>query len=214
MFQASPLRLSGLVKVASPATRLAAMPPLSVQSLLLVYLQLRSSDSDSSRPQHHADREPTTLESFSHTIRNYVPSSIPIPTAAPSPPRVSRPVSFGSFLTPATAPTARDRSTSGESYDDTWRRHGSEASSAVGDLTGRSPWQQRGGDRDMPVLNLDDDIPEDTLREEDLQVTRYPGVGTQRKSYGRDGMPLLTASARSQGMYRADDDMGSQNGER
>jgi hypothetical protein len=38
------------------------------------------------------------LESFSRTVRNYVPSSIPIPTAAPTPPRVSRPVSFGRFM--------------------------------------------------------------------------------------------------------------------
>lgn len=42
-------------------------------------------------------REPTMLETFSRAVRNYVPSSISIPTAAPSPPRVSRPVSFGSF---------------------------------------------------------------------------------------------------------------------
>jgi hypothetical protein len=38
------------------------------------------------------------LEAFSRTVRNYVPTSIPIPNAAPSPPRVSRPVSFGSFM--------------------------------------------------------------------------------------------------------------------
>ncbi|KIJ59762.1 hypothetical protein HYDPIDRAFT_177705 [Hydnomerulius pinastri MD-312] len=38
------------------------------------------------------------LENFSRTVRNYVPTSIPVPTAAPSPPRVSRPVSFGSFM--------------------------------------------------------------------------------------------------------------------
>ncbi|KAF9024568.1 hypothetical protein BDZ89DRAFT_1068964 [Hymenopellis radicata] len=31
-------------------------------------------------------REPTMLQSFSRTVRNYVPSSIPIPAAAPSPP--------------------------------------------------------------------------------------------------------------------------------
>ncbi|KAH7888262.1 hypothetical protein F5I97DRAFT_1926687 [Phlebopus sp. FC_14] len=42
-------------------------------------------------------REPTMLENFSRTVRSYVPTSIPVPTAAPSPPRVSRPVSFGSF---------------------------------------------------------------------------------------------------------------------
>lgn len=42
-------------------------------------------------------REPTMLEAFSRAVRDYVPSSISIPTAAPSPPRVSKPVSFGSF---------------------------------------------------------------------------------------------------------------------
>jgi hypothetical protein len=51
-------------------------------------------------------REPTVLQSLTRTIRNYVPSSvplsIPIPTAAPSPPAVSRPVSFGSFSQPRT----------------------------------------------------------------------------------------------------------------
>ncbi|KIK97003.1 hypothetical protein PAXRUDRAFT_825396 [Paxillus rubicundulus Ve08.2h10] len=43
-------------------------------------------------------RQPTMLENFSRTVRNYVPTSIPVPTAAPTPPRVSRPVSFGSFM--------------------------------------------------------------------------------------------------------------------
>ncbi|KAG8218093.1 hypothetical protein J3R82DRAFT_3608 [Butyriboletus roseoflavus] len=43
-------------------------------------------------------RQPTMLENFSRTVRNYVPTSIPVPTAAPSPPRVSRPVSFGNFM--------------------------------------------------------------------------------------------------------------------
>ncbi|KAI5985542.1 hypothetical protein EDD15DRAFT_2374145 [Pisolithus albus] len=42
-------------------------------------------------------REPTMLEAFSRAVRDYVPSSVSIPTAAPSPPRVSKPVSFGSF---------------------------------------------------------------------------------------------------------------------
>jgi len=41
---------------------------------------------------------PTMLENFSRTVRNYVPTSIPVPTAAPSPPRVSLPVSFGNFM--------------------------------------------------------------------------------------------------------------------
>lgn len=45
-------------------------------------------------------REPTMLENFSRTVRNYVPTSIPVPASAPSPPRVSKPVSFGSFMAP------------------------------------------------------------------------------------------------------------------
>jgi hypothetical protein len=71
-------------------------------------------------------REPSTLESFSRTIRNYVPSSIPIPSASPTPPRVSRPVSFGSFLTPArtNAPATRILSPPGH----TLRSRGSDSS--------------------------------------------------------------------------------------
>lgn len=42
--------------------------------------------------------QPTMLENFSRTVRNYVPTSIPVPTDTPSPPRVSRPVSFGNFM--------------------------------------------------------------------------------------------------------------------
>lgn len=42
--------------------------------------------------------QPTMLENFSRAVRNYVPTSIPVPTAAPSPPRVSMPVSFGNFM--------------------------------------------------------------------------------------------------------------------
>jgi hypothetical protein len=45
------------------------------------------------------------LENFSRAVRNYVPTSIPVPASAPSPPRVSRPVSFGSFMAPPGAST-------------------------------------------------------------------------------------------------------------
>ncbi|KAI0820657.1 hypothetical protein BC628DRAFT_1412942 [Trametes gibbosa] len=130
------------------------------------------------RSQHLLDREPTTLESFSRTIRNYVPSSIPIPTAAPSPPRVSRPVSFGSFLTPSTASTTHQRTHTGDERDD-WKRRGSHASAVEPPGARRlsAHQQHRGGDRDMPVFSLDDDIPEDSLRDDDRQITRYPGIG-------------------------------------
>ncbi|PCH41803.1 hypothetical protein WOLCODRAFT_132119 [Wolfiporia cocos MD-104 SS10] len=49
-------------------------------------------------------REPTALEAFSRTLRTYVPAAIPIPSAGPSPARVSRPASYGSFLTPPMSP--------------------------------------------------------------------------------------------------------------
>ncbi|KAJ8481384.1 hypothetical protein ONZ51_g6042 [Trametes cubensis] len=136
----------------------------------------------SPRSHNHSDREPTTLESFSRTIRHYVPSSIPIPTAAPSPPRVSRPVSFGSFLTPSTAPSdpVRDRTDSND-MPDTWKRRGSDAATA--DPRGRLPWASQQAfrspdkDQDMPVFNLDDDVSEYGPQEADRRTTRYPGVG-------------------------------------
>jgi hypothetical protein len=48
-------------------------------------------------------RQPTRFEGLSRAVRNYVPTSISItvPSAAPSPPRVSLPVSFGRFMSPA-----------------------------------------------------------------------------------------------------------------
>ncbi|KIY62484.1 hypothetical protein CYLTODRAFT_447171 [Cylindrobasidium torrendii FP15055 ss-10] len=47
-------------------------------------------------------REPTMLESFSRTVRTYVPSSIPIPASAPLPPTVSRSVVTSTSQTPST----------------------------------------------------------------------------------------------------------------
>ncbi|KAI0352417.1 hypothetical protein OH77DRAFT_783988 [Trametes cingulata] len=206
-----PLRTSSHCCTPRMALDLQSLHSLHSLLALAGYRAPRSSsafDSDSpgpgsgSRPrsQHLLllhDREPTTLESFSRTIRNYVPSSIPIPTAGPTPPRVSRPVSFGSFLTPSTAPTVRERDRERErpasrDMPDTWKRRGSDASAAAADARLRWPGQQQqhqqyrtssGGDRDMPVFSLDDDPPEDGAgdgnREEDQgrRVTRYPGVG-------------------------------------
>ena len=46
-----------------------------------------------------SNSEPTMLANFSRTVRNYVPSSILIPTATPAPPHVSHPGSVvGSFM--------------------------------------------------------------------------------------------------------------------
>ncbi|KAI0637468.1 hypothetical protein C8Q77DRAFT_1048447 [Trametes polyzona] len=176
----SPLRRYSIVHdaVPSPASARSGLSKLAVtedttsddSSLSRSVGHTRSPVLARPRSQHPADREPTTLESFSRTIRNYVPSSIPIPTAAPSPPRVSRPVSFGSFLTPLTAPSSRDRGNSGDGGD-TWKRRGSDTSAAD------PPWGTSRGDRDTPVFSLDDDIPEDGSRADERQTTRYPSVG-------------------------------------
>ncbi|KAH9984189.1 hypothetical protein BJV77DRAFT_1072315 [Russula vinacea] len=47
-------------------------------------------------------KQPSRLEGLSRTVRNYVPTSISIavPSASPSPPRVSLPISFGRFMSP------------------------------------------------------------------------------------------------------------------
>ncbi|KAL6303055.1 hypothetical protein BKA93DRAFT_917639 [Sparassis latifolia] len=96
--------------------------------------------------------EPTTLESFSRTIRNYVPSSIPIPSAGPIPPRISRPESFGSFL----SPSRLNRASSQHAHESRGKRRGSEAS--------HPSWEREY----TPVFNLDEEVPEGS--------TRYPGL--------------------------------------
>lgn len=55
-------------------------------------------------------RQPSRLEGLSRTVRNYVPTSISIaiPSASPSPPRVSLPVSFGRFMSPTHSPAPLD----------------------------------------------------------------------------------------------------------
>lgn len=111
-------------------------------------------------------REPSTLESFSRTIRSYVPSSIPIPSASPTPPRVSRPVSFGSFLTPSrvgtpatrvlSPPTPARRSRGSDVHVDQ-RRHSTE-------------WRTQFAEDELhsPVFNLDEDA------QSPVSQTRYP----------------------------------------
>ncbi|KAH9910661.1 uncharacterized protein BXZ73DRAFT_57927 [Epithele typhae] len=151
-------RRSGLSKLASAAAAAAAAEDTT------------DDDSSLARSVGHIRapvlaRDPTPLETFSRTIRNYVPSSIPIPSAAPSPPRVSRPVSFGSFLSPSapTAPVLHAASPPPSSPE--WRRPVSGATQSRGHRSSG----------EMPVFSLDDDV----LREEEPErrATRYPGVG-------------------------------------
>lgn len=55
--------------------------------------------SSSLHSHHTTSPSSSTFHSLTRTLRSYVPSSIhiPVPSAAPSPPLVSRPVSFGRF---------------------------------------------------------------------------------------------------------------------
>ena len=80
-------------------------------------------------------REPTTLESFSRAIRNYVPNSISIPGVSPTPPLVSRPISIGR-MTNHSQGTAISRISSTQT-DPSPRRYS--AVDLDGDLLGMSP---------------------------------------------------------------------------
>ncbi|EMD31859.1 hypothetical protein CERSUDRAFT_119431 [Gelatoporia subvermispora B] len=113
-------------------------------------------------------RELTTLETFSRTLRNYVPSAIPIPSVAPTPPRVSRPLSFGSFLNPVSTPmnTHRDADAG-----DQHRRRASEDTSSR-----RMSWTTQGA-HDLgnnAIFSLDEEVIEDDLRHDAHLTSRYP----------------------------------------
>jgi hypothetical protein len=71
-------------------------------------------------------RQPSRFEGLSRTVRDYVPTSISIaiPSASPSPPRVSLPISFGRFMSPA-HPSAPLDGTAGTDRRRSW---GAEAS--------------------------------------------------------------------------------------
>ncbi|KAF9237016.1 hypothetical protein BU15DRAFT_88909 [Melanogaster broomeanus] len=103
------------------------------------------------------------LETFSRTVRNYVPTSIPVPTAAPSPPRVSRPVSFGSFmgvnLGASSSPSAGDRHRS--------RALGSQPSSRGKGLHSDS------SEVDVTIFGSEDE----DVAPENPRLTAYPTVG-------------------------------------
>ncbi|KIP08844.1 hypothetical protein PHLGIDRAFT_34739 [Phlebiopsis gigantea 11061_1 CR5-6] len=115
-------------------------------------------------------REPSTLESFSRTIRGYVPSSIPIPTAVPTPPRVSRPLSFGSFLSPSrTSSASRSRGPNPES--EPTKRRGSDVAA-----DNRAAWraQQPAPQEADAVFSLDEEVMSETVQQD--SATRYPGA--------------------------------------
>ncbi|THH09407.1 hypothetical protein EW146_g8694 [Bondarzewia mesenterica] len=101
-------------------------------------------------------RQSTRLENISRTMRNYVPSSIsiPIPSAAPSPPRVSRPVSFGSFMSPS-GQTDRRRGSAGTEH--------------------RQPWSADQSTGDGDIFSLDEQGGDEHIGGGRARV-RYPGV--------------------------------------
>ena len=65
---------------------------------------IKLTSSPSPRPS-----QPTLLESVSRRVRTYVPSSILIPAACPTPPHVSRPVSFGTISSTTSSNSNRKR---------------------------------------------------------------------------------------------------------
>jgi hypothetical protein len=68
-----------------------------------------------STPLHPS--EPTLLESVSRRVRTYVPSAIPISAARPTPPRVSRPVSFGTISSSTSSSNRKRRGSDVSSVD-------------------------------------------------------------------------------------------------
>ena len=110
------------------------------------------------------------MESFSRTIRGYVPSSIPIPTAVPTPPRVSRPLSFGSFLSPSrTSSSSRSRGPNPET--ESTKRRGSDVGA-----DNRAAWraQQPEPQEADAIFSLDEEVMPETVEEN--TATRYPGT--------------------------------------
>ncbi|KZT13315.1 uncharacterized protein LAESUDRAFT_719678 [Laetiporus sulphureus 93-53] len=120
-------------------------------------------------------REPTTLETFSRTIRQYVPSSIPIPSATPSPPRVSRPVSFGSFLTPLMAQYAHE---AGPSSSGTYRRRASDAT--IAGSSDRDWGGRRTPGEENAIFDLDEELPPSTGHQGRIAAL-YPGVDSKEE---------------------------------
>ncbi|OBZ65051.1 hypothetical protein A0H81_14964 [Grifola frondosa] len=162
-----------------PASGLSTPPDRSPLRNLAIIHDSQSDDSSAERSAGHTRspvlaRELSTLETFSRTIRNYVPSSIPIPSAAPSPPRVSRPVSFGSFLTPSMSPGFRGGK---GGIPDASKRRGSDASSSrPRDRSGWNGQRVTETSGDVAVFSLDDDAVQEEPRETHRPFTRYPGV--------------------------------------
>ena len=109
-------------------------------------------------------REPSALEAFSRTIRTYVPSSIAIPSATPSPPRVSRPVSFGSFLSPSSHHDVNVQYPA--------KHRGSDTHSDT-----RPTWgNPHRAPADGGVFDLDEEVLQDRSSEDGSTDTRYPGI--------------------------------------
>ncbi|KAL4067204.1 hypothetical protein V8B97DRAFT_979362 [Scleroderma yunnanense] len=120
------------------------------------------------------------LEAFSRTVRNYVPSSIPIPSAAPSPPRVSRPVSFGSFNV---FPVASNPLLGRNPWDSSSASERCQRVSSVTQITSATSAVYEGSvEAESPMFGSED---EDIVASPpvDARFTAYPTVG--------EGDPIL-----------------------
>ncbi|GJE97284.1 hypothetical protein PsYK624_135000 [Phanerochaete sordida] len=119
-------------------------------------------------------REPSALESFSRTIRGYVPSSIPIPSVAPTPPRVSRPLSFGTLLSPTRGVSSSSSRSRGPDLEETTKRRGSDVSADH-----RARWREQQpvlDENDGAVFSLDEEVAPEAIRP--TFATRYPGTNS------------------------------------
>lgn len=153
-------------------------------------------------------REPSTLESFSRTIRGYVPSAIAIPSASPTPPRVSRPVSFGSFLTPTrvnlpSSPQVRGFPSGGH--------HSRRRNSDIHSTQEPPPFDWRAqfteDEVDSTVFNLDEDTSgiahhikyPSSDQGEDISWSKWstlPGVDSTKQRYCVPGNPRCSSADR------------------
>jgi hypothetical protein len=122
-------------------------------------------------------RQPTCLEGFSRTVRNYIPTpmSIAVPSASPSPLWVVLPASFGCFMSPA-HPSAPHNATG----SDNWQSWGTDAGRRTLD--------------EVPVLDQNQPNQSSAQRSD---LPRYPGSDdSERITWARwDTLCLAGASS-------------------
>lgn len=101
-------------------------------------------------------REPTTLESFSRAIRNYVPHSISIPGASLTPPLASRPISVGR-TTNSSQGIAISQMSSNQSDNSPQRHHAIDLDNDLLGISPQSPHSPSDGLTTYPASGSEED---------------------------------------------------------